>query len=130
MALVAVGDVLEGSDVGLLALFALGPAFASVSGSVRRAALVGARRTDGVTEARDKRGVFYPLASARTASIRRPRTPPVQASCRRLDRLHRFASAPSSRHAANPAGCLIPVNQTPGGRAPSSRPHGRRRLTR
>lgn len=41
MVLVAAGDVLAGPDVGLLALFALGPAFASVSGSVRRAALVG-----------------------------------------------------------------------------------------
>lgn len=41
MALVAGGDVLAGPDVGLLALYALGPAFASVSGSVRRAALIG-----------------------------------------------------------------------------------------
>ena len=41
MALVAGGDVLAGPEVGLLALYALGPAFASVSGSVRRAALIG-----------------------------------------------------------------------------------------
>jgi len=41
MALVAGGDVLAGPDVGLLALYALGPAFASVSGSVRRAGFIG-----------------------------------------------------------------------------------------
>lgn len=41
MGLVAGADMLAGPDVGLLSLFSLGPAFASVSGSVRRALLVG-----------------------------------------------------------------------------------------
>ncbi|WP_051969636.1 PP2C family protein-serine/threonine phosphatase [Kitasatospora azatica] len=42
MVLVASVDVLAGPDVGYLALFSLGPAFACVTGSVRRAVLVGA----------------------------------------------------------------------------------------
>ncbi|MGH6657561.1 MAG: PP2C family protein-serine/threonine phosphatase [Actinocrinis sp.] len=41
MALVAFADLWAGPDVGLLSLFSLGPAFACVSGTVRRALLVG-----------------------------------------------------------------------------------------
>lgn len=43
MLAVAAGDVLAGPEVGLLALFSLGPALACVSGSVRRAVVVGVR---------------------------------------------------------------------------------------
>lgn len=42
MALVALSDVVAGPQVGLLALFSLGPGFAAVSGSARRAIVVGA----------------------------------------------------------------------------------------
>jgi hypothetical protein len=42
MAVIAGADALAGPAVGLLALFSLGPAFASTAGSVRRAAAVGA----------------------------------------------------------------------------------------
>lgn len=41
MVLVAVADVVAGPTVGLLALFSLGPAFASVAGTARRAVLIG-----------------------------------------------------------------------------------------
>ncbi|MFD0259092.1 PP2C family protein-serine/threonine phosphatase [Kitasatospora indigofera] len=41
MLAVAAVDLLAGPEVGLLALFALGPAFACITGSVRRALLVG-----------------------------------------------------------------------------------------
>lgn len=41
MALVAAADVLAGPQVGLLALFSLGPGFAAVAGSARRAPAVG-----------------------------------------------------------------------------------------
>ena len=41
MAAVAAVDLLTGPDAGFLALFSLGPAFACVSGSIRRALLVG-----------------------------------------------------------------------------------------